>query len=58
MEDKLRRRLQEKVNQYQAEIETLNRTKQELVEGSSKIDNVIARLIREEVNKVKVNCFS
>lgn len=53
VEDKLRRRLQEKVNQYQAEIETLNRTKQELVEGSSKIDNVIARLIREEVELQK-----
>ncbi|XP_018804027.1 PREDICTED: tumor susceptibility gene 101 protein [Bactrocera latifrons] len=53
VEDKLRRRLQEKVNQYQAEIETLNRTKQELVEGSSKIDNVIARLIREEVELKK-----
>ncbi|XP_053955044.1 tumor susceptibility gene 101 protein [Anastrepha ludens] len=53
VEDKLRRRLQEKVNQYQAEIETLNRTKQELVEGSSKIDNVIARLNREEVELQK-----
>ncbi|XP_011181347.1 tumor susceptibility gene 101 protein [Zeugodacus cucurbitae] len=53
VEDKLRRRLQEKVNQYQAEIETLNRTKQELVEGSSKIDNVIARLVREEVELQK-----
>ncbi|XP_067643219.1 tumor susceptibility gene 101 protein [Eurosta solidaginis] len=53
VEDKLRRRLQEKVNQYQAEIETLNRTKQELVEGTSKIDNVIARLNREEVELQK-----
>lgn len=50
MEDKLRRRLQEKVNQYQAEIDTLNRTKQELVEGSNKIDSIIARLQREEVS--------
>ncbi|CAD7003491.1 tumor susceptibility gene 101 protein isoform X2 [Ceratitis capitata] len=53
VEDKLRRRLQEKVNQYQAEIETLNRTKQELVEGSLKIDNVISRLNREEMELEK-----
>ncbi|XP_017128712.1 tumor susceptibility gene 101 protein [Drosophila elegans] len=53
VEDKLRRRIQEKVNQYQAEIETLNRTKQELVEGSSKIDAIIARLEREQVDMQK-----
>ncbi|XP_065360970.1 tumor susceptibility gene 101 protein [Calliphora vicina] len=53
VEDKLRRRLQEKVNQYQAEIDTLNRTKQELVEGSTKIDSIIARLRREEVDLQK-----
>ncbi|KAM7357527.1 tumor susceptibility gene 101 [Cochliomyia hominivorax] len=53
VEDKLRRRLQEKVNQYQAEIDTLNRTKQELVEGSTKIDSIIARLQREEVELQK-----
>ncbi|KAH8365847.1 hypothetical protein KR093_005831 [Drosophila rubida] len=48
VEDKLRRRIQEKVNQYQAEIETLNRTKQELVEGSAKIDSIVIRLEREQ----------
>ncbi|XP_037939168.1 tumor susceptibility gene 101 protein-like isoform X2 [Teleopsis dalmanni] len=53
VEDKLRRRLEEKVNQYQAEIDTLNRTKQELVEGSTKIDAIIARLQREEVEMQK-----
>ncbi|KAH8259326.1 tumor susceptibility gene 101 protein [Drosophila bipectinata] len=53
VEDKLRRRLQEKVNQYQAEIETLNRTKSELVEGSAKIDSIISRLEREEVDLKK-----
>lgn len=53
MEDKLRRRIQEKVNQYQAEIETLNRTKQELVEGSAKIDSIISRLEREQVDLQK-----
>lgn len=50
----MRRRLQEKVNQYQAEIDTLNRTKQELVEGSSKIDLIIARLQREEVKHLRL----
>ncbi|EDW73505.1 uncharacterized protein Dwil_GK16611 [Drosophila willistoni] len=53
VEDKLRRRIQEKVNQYQAEIETLNRTKQELVEGSAKIDAIIQRLEREQVDMQK-----
>lgn len=53
MEDKLRRRILEKVNQYQAEIETLNRTKQELVEGSAKIDSIISRLEREQVDLQK-----
>ncbi|XP_016966864.1 tumor susceptibility gene 101 protein [Drosophila biarmipes] len=53
VEDKLRRRIQEKVNQYQAEIETLNRTKQELVEGSAKIDAIITRLEREQVDLQK-----
>ncbi|XP_061395136.1 tumor susceptibility gene 101 protein [Musca vetustissima] len=53
VEDKLRRRLQEKVNQYQAEIDTLNRTKQELVEGSAKIDSIIARMEKEQVDLQK-----
>lgn len=53
VEDKLRRRIQEKVNQYHAEIETLNRTKQELVEGSAKIDSIISRLEREQVDLQK-----
>lgn len=45
----MRRRIQEHVNQCQAEIDTLNRTKQELTEGRSKIDSIISRLEREEV---------
>ncbi|KAH8395013.1 hypothetical protein KR215_004396 [Drosophila sulfurigaster] len=53
VEDKLRRRIQEKVNQYQAEIETLNRTKQELVEGSAKIDGIVSRLEREQIDLQK-----
>ncbi|XP_075160459.1 tumor susceptibility gene 101 [Haematobia irritans] len=51
--DKIRRRLQEKVNQYQAEIDTLNRTKQELVEGSAKIDSILSRMEREKIDLQK-----
>lgn len=47
VEDKLRRRLQERVNQIQAEIQTLNRTKQELTEGQSKIKDIIMKLEAE-----------
>lgn len=50
VEDKLRRRIQERVNQCQAEIDTLNRTKQELTEGRTKIDSIINKLEREEVD--------
>lgn len=54
VEDKLRRRVQERVNQCQAEIQTLNRTKQELNEGRLKINDIINKLEREE-NELKVN---
>lgn len=49
VEDKLRRRIQERVNQYQAEMDTLNRTKHELNEGKAKINDIILKLEREEV---------
>lgn len=49
VEDKLRRRIQERVNQHQAEIETLNRTRHELLEGRAKINDIISKLEREEV---------
>lgn len=49
VEDKLRRRIQERVNQYQAEIETLKRTKHELNEGRAKINDIISKMEREEV---------
>lgn len=45
----MRRRIQERVNQCQAEIETLNRTKQELTEGRAKINENISQLDREKV---------
>lgn len=50
VEDKLRRRIQERVNQYQAEMDTLNRTKHELNEGRQKINSIISKLEREEVS--------
>jgi ESCRT-I complex subunit TSG101 len=48
VEDKLRRRIEERVNQCQAEIQTLKRTKQELTEGQTKIQQIVAKLEREE----------
>ncbi|XP_055613338.1 tumor susceptibility gene 101 protein [Uranotaenia lowii] len=48
VEDKLKWRIQEKVNQCQAEIQTLKRTQQELNEGQSKINDIIGRLERDE----------
>lgn len=53
VEDKLKRRVQEKVNQCQAEIQTLKRTQQELNEGQSKINDIIARLERDEQELTK-----
>lgn len=43
------RRIPERFNQYNAEIETLNKTWQELSEGSAKISENISKLEREEV---------
>lgn len=53
VEDKLKRRIQEKVNQCQAEIQTLKRTQQELNEGQSKINDIIGRLERDEQELTK-----
>lgn len=53
VEDKMRRRIQEKVNQYQAEIQTLNRTKQELKEGQNKLNEIIKKLERDETELKK-----
>ena len=47
-------RIQEKVNQCQAEIQTLKRTKKELTEGQAKINEIINRLERDE-NELKKN---
>lgn len=49
LQHKLRCRIDEKRNQYEAEIRTLERTKEELVAGSKKIDAIITRLQRDEV---------
>lgn len=53
VEDKMRRRIHEKVNQYQAEIQTLKRTKQELQEGQTKLNEIIKKLDRDEVELKK-----
>lgn len=53
VEDKLKRRIQEKVNQCQAEIQTLKRTQQELNEGQSKINDIVGRLERDEQELAK-----
>lgn len=53
VEDKLKRRIQEKVNQCQAEIQTLKRTQQELNEGQSKINDIVGRLERDQQELTK-----
>ncbi|XP_055624273.1 tumor susceptibility gene 101 protein isoform X2 [Toxorhynchites rutilus septentrionalis] len=53
VEDKLKRRIQEKVNQCQAEIQTLKRTAQELNEGQTKINDILSRLERDEQEMTK-----
>ncbi|XP_053672838.1 tumor susceptibility gene 101 protein [Anopheles nili] len=53
VEDKLKRRVLEKVNQCQAELQTLNRTKQELHEGQAKIKDILGRLERDEKELTK-----
>lgn len=49
VEDKLRRRIQERVNQHEDEMIALRRTKHDLNESRAKINEVIASLEREEV---------
>lgn len=49
VEDKVRRRLREQFSQTQAELETLSRTQQELMQGKSKLDDILARLEKEQV---------
>lgn len=49
VEDKLKRRMKEQFSQHQAELETLRRTHQELVQGKSKLDEITARMEREQV---------
>lgn len=53
VEDKMRRRIQEKVNQYQAEIQTLKRTKQELQEGENKLAEIMRKLEHDETELKK-----
>ncbi|VVC92761.1 tumor susceptibility gene 101 protein [Leptidea sinapis] len=50
VEDKLRRRLKEQAHQSQAELETLRRTQQELVDGKSRLEDILSRLQRERAD--------
>uniref|UniRef100_A0A1B0DB50 Uncharacterized protein n=1 Tax=Phlebotomus papatasi TaxID=29031 RepID=A0A1B0DB50_PHLPP len=50
VEEKMWRRIVERVNQRQAELDTLKRTKQELQEGRSKIEEIVSSLEREEAD--------
>ncbi|XP_038211266.1 tumor susceptibility gene 101 protein [Zerene cesonia] len=50
VEDKLRRRLKEQSQQSQAELETLRRTQQELREGKTRLEDILARLQRERAD--------
>lgn len=51
VEDKLKRRLRDQFSQHQAELETLRRTHQELVQGKGKLDDILNRLEKEHVRK-------
>ncbi|GAB0100217.1 tumor susceptibility gene 101 [Sergentomyia squamirostris] len=50
VEEKMWRRIVERVNQRQAELETLKRTKQELLEGRGKIEALMSSLEKEETD--------
>lgn len=50
VEDKLRRRLKEQSQQSQAELETLRRTEQELQQGKTRLEDILARLQREKAD--------
>lgn len=58
IEDKLKRRMREQFSQNQAELETLRRTHQELVQGKQRLDDTLKRLEREQVGATLnfVNC--
>lgn len=49
----MRKLIQDKVEQCQAEIQTLNRTKQELAEGNSKLVEIMKKLERDEFDLKK-----
>jgi ESCRT-I complex subunit TSG101 len=54
VEDKVRRKLGEIFAQYQAEMDVLQKTQRELIDGEKKITNIIGRL---ETDKVIMNIF-
>lgn len=48
IEDKLKRRMREQYMQNQAELDTLKRTHQELVQGKARLDEILSRLEKEQ----------
>lgn len=49
IEEKLMRRMKEKFQQTQAELETLKRTQEELKQGKIKLDTILMKLQKEQV---------
>jgi ESCRT-I complex subunit TSG101 len=49
VEDKVRRKLGEIFAQYQAEMDVLQKTQRELIDGEKKITNIIGRLETDKV---------
>lgn len=47
VEDKVRRRLREQLSQTQAELETLDKIQQELMQGKSRLNHLLAKLDAE-----------
>lgn len=48
VEDKVKRRLREQLSQTQAELETLDRIQQELMQGKNRLDHLISKLESEQ----------
>ncbi|XP_063240573.1 tumor susceptibility gene 101 protein [Bacillus rossius redtenbacheri] len=49
VEDKLRRRMAEQLSQAQAELETLRRTQRELAQGRDRLDDILGRMEKEQL---------
>lgn len=47
VEEKVKRRLQEQISQTQAELETLHKIEQELMQGKGRLDHLLSKLDAE-----------